>query len=95
MLIQHDETPVAGRFFLSENGNDLAQMVYSRQGESQITILHTEVDPSLEGKGVGKALVAAAVEYARANNIKILPLCPYAKKVLERTEEYQDVLIKA
>jgi predicted GNAT family acetyltransferase len=94
MLIQHEETAHGGRFYLSEDGNDLAEMVYSRQGEHQITILHTEVDPSLEGKGVGKALVAAAVEYARAGDIKIYPICPYAKKVLERTEEYQDVLVK-
>ena len=95
MLIQHEDSARGGRFYFSENGQDLAEMVYSRQGEHQITILHTEVDPSLEGKGIGKAMVAAAVEYARAENIRIVPVCPYAKKVLERTEEYQDVLVKA
>jgi uncharacterized protein len=50
------------------------------------------VSDKIAGKGVGKQLVDAAVEFARANGHKIKPFCPYAKKVLERTKEYTDVL---
>jgi predicted GNAT family acetyltransferase len=94
MQIQHENTAKGGRFFLSENGKDMAEMVYVWAGAERFIIDHTEVDPSLEGKGVGKALVAAGVEFARERGVKILPLCPYAKKVLTRSEEYQDVLSK-
>ena len=94
MLIQHEVLGKGGRFFLSEGGKDLAEMVYVWAGADKFIIEHTAVDPSLEGKGVGKALVAAGVGFAREKGVTILPLCPYAKKVMERTPEYADVLFK-
>ena len=33
------------------------------------------------------------VKFARENNIKIIPLCPFAKSVFDRTESIRDVLI--
>ncbi len=55
-------------------------------------IERTEVNPSLECRGIGKQLLASLIEYVRANNIKVLPLCTYAKSVFNRTKEWQDVL---
>ena len=46
----------------------------------------------LGGKGVGKALVFAAVQDARKENFKIIPLCPFAKATLDKTPEWQDVV---
>lgn len=69
-----------------------AEMTYVPTGEHQIIIDHTGVGDSLKGQGVGKALVKAGVEYARENNLKIHATCPFAKKVLEETLEYHDVL---
>jgi len=57
-----------------------------------IIIDHTAVDPSLRGTGAGQALVAAAVAWARDSSRRILPLCPFARSVFERTPEYADVL---
>jgi uncharacterized protein len=95
MHIQHEETAKGGRFFISEGGKDLAEMAYVWAGNERFIIEHTEVDPSLEGQGVGKALVAAGVDFARERRVTILPLCPYAKKVMERTDDYADVLFKS
>ena len=95
MNIQQEENGRGGRFYISENGNDLAEMSYRWSGNEHFIIDHTEVDPSLEGKGIGKALVARGVEFAREKGVTILPLCPYAKKVIERTPEYADVLFKS
>ncbi|HTF03926.1 MAG TPA: GNAT family N-acetyltransferase [Bacteroidia bacterium] len=92
MLVQQTDTETKGKFFIEENGIRVATMTYTHAGPGKIIIDHTEVDSSQEGKGLGKLLVKAGVDYARANNLKILPLCPYAKKVMERAEEYQDVL---
>jgi predicted GNAT family acetyltransferase len=95
MNIQHEDTGRGGRFYISEEGRDLAEMVYHWDGDKRMVIDHTEVDPSLEGKGIGKALVARGVEFAREKGIVIVPVCPYAKKVMERTPEYADVLSRS
>ena len=93
MLIQHRQGKVKSMFYVEQEGNILAEMVYSMPTPDKMIIEHTEVDESLGGKGVGKQLVHAAVEYARTNNIKIIPLCTFAKGVLEKTKEWQDVLV--
>jgi len=58
------------------------------------TIIHTVVVPSYNGRGIAKALVLAIIEEARKRNIKIVPLCSYALKMMTKTDEYQDVLAK-
>ena len=92
MLIQHKLVGNKGLFYVGQEGAILAEMVYSKPSDDKIIIEHTEVDPSLEGKGVGKQLVATAVEYARTHKLKLIPLCPFTKAVIARTKEYQDVL---
>lgn len=81
-----------GRFILMNNNEQAGLMTFTMAGEIMI-ISHTEVDPSFEGKGLGKKLVAAAVDHARKNNLKIKPLCPFANRVLQhQRDEVQDVL---
>ena len=79
-------------FYVGQDGAILAEMVYTMPSPNKMIIEHTEADTSLEGKGVGKQLVRTAVEYARNHDIKIIPLCPFAKSVFERVKEWQDVL---
>lgn len=92
MNIQHEQSESKGVFFVTENGKRLAEMTYSKAGSNLIIIDHTEVSEELRGKSVGLQLVKSAVTYARENNIKILPLCPFAKSVFDRKTEYHDVL---
>jgi uncharacterized protein len=92
MLIQHKLLQGKGMFYVGQDGAIAAEMVYTMTGNKMI-IEHTEVDDSLSGKGVGKQLVQTAVEYARTHNLKIVPLCPFAKSVLDKEEEWQDVLV--
>lgn len=92
MEIQHEEHGRNGAFFIDEDGEWVAEMTYIRSGPDTIVIDHTEVDEKLGGQGIGKKLVAAAVDFARANGLKIKPLCPYTRKVIDSTPEYQDVL---
>ena len=92
MHIQQEDDGQQGRFYINEGGKDLAEMDYIWRMPSHITVVHTEVDESLEGKGVGKELVAAAVAFAREKGIGIVPVCAFAKAVMERTPDYADVL---
>jgi uncharacterized protein len=79
-------------FYIELEGKRLAQMYTSMRDSSNMIIEHTEVSDALKGKGAGKQLVSAGVDYARKNNLKIIPLCPFARKVFEKVKEYQDVL---
>ena len=81
----------AGRFYIEENNATIAEMDYQFPDEKTLLIEHTEVDKSLAGKGVGRDLVKAAVEYARENSLRLKATCSFAKKVLDRTPEFADV----
>jgi predicted GNAT family acetyltransferase len=92
MEVKHQQNGNRGRFYIEENGKAVATMTYVFSGDTKFIIEHTVVDESQSGKGLGKMLVKAAVEFARSNHYKILPDCPYARAVIEKTPEYQDVL---
>jgi uncharacterized protein len=91
--IEHQPAGHKGAFVWIENGERLAVMSYSIAG-SRVIIDHTDVDDRLRGQGAGKQLVKAAVEWARAGNRKLMPLCPFAKSVFDKTPDYSDVLAK-
>jgi uncharacterized protein len=82
-----------GIFFIDVDGKHEAMMTFVFASENKIIIDHTEVNPANEGKGFGKKMVAKAVEFAREKNIKIIPLCPFAKRVFDKTPDFKDVLL--
>ncbi len=92
MLIQHKLVGKKGMFYVGQDGAILAELVYSMPTENKMIIEHTEVDDSLGGKGVGLQLVRTAVEYARTHQLKVIPLCPFAKALFDKKEEFRDVL---
>ena len=92
MEIKQLEHGSKGAFVIEQDHERLAEMTYSKAGENMIIINHTEVSEKLKGQSAGKQLLMKAVEYARSNNIKILPLCPFAKSVFDKTPEIADVL---
>lgn len=91
MLIQHQREGSKGVFFVETDGVRHAEMTYSMAGAEKMIIDHTEVDDSLRGKNVGYQLVHAAVEMAREQGFKILPLCPFAHSVFKKKPEFKDV----
>lgn len=92
MEIQQINDTRRGYFEALEDGKEAGKMTYTWAGDSKFIIDHTEVNEGFNGKGVGKKLVMAAVDYARANDVKIIPLCPFAKSVFDKTAEIRDVL---
>lgn len=81
-----------GAFVFEIDGKRQAEMTYSVAADQTIIINHTGVDDALRGTGAGKQLLAALVEWARAEQKKVVPICPFAKAVFEKTPEYEDVL---
>jgi predicted GNAT family acetyltransferase len=90
--ILHLRADHKGAFVMERDGKRLAEMTYTTAGTERVIIDHTNVDDALRGTGAGKKLVEAAVQWARAEKKKILPLCPFAKSVFDKTPAYTDVL---
>lgn len=93
MRVQHEESEAEGLFYIEIEGIKQGEMFYSKTADKQISINSTIVGDKLRGKGAGIKLIKAAVQYARENEITIIPLCTYASSVFAKTEEYKDVLV--
>jgi len=91
-IIELEYNDQKGTFYLKVDDKIEAKMTFVFAGTTQIIIDHTEVNPGNNGKGFGKKMILKAVEFARENGITILPLCPFAKSVFDKTPEYKDVL---
>lgn len=57
-----------------------------------ITFTHTVVPEALGGRGVGSALVRAALASARARGLKVVPKCEFFAAWFSRHPEDQDLL---
>ena len=91
MEIQQKESAGQGLFFVMQEGKRVAALAYDKEDNS-ITIEHTEVDKSLRGQNIGQQLVEFAVQWARENNLKVSPICPFAKVLFDKNPEWKDVL---
>lgn len=65
-------------------------LTYRRFGE-RIVFDHTEVPKALEGNGLAAKLARAALDFARANHLQVVPLCPYVSAFIRKHPEYQDL----
>ena len=93
MAVQFEQTGHRGAFFLMAGGERSAELVFSAGPGGKLVILeHTEVSPALQGHGAARELVEAAVEWARREGLRLVPLCPFAKAVFDREPAFRDVL---
>jgi uncharacterized protein len=81
-----------GYFYMKVDDKIEAKMTFVFAGPHKIIIDHTEVNPGHNRKKFGEKMVEKAVLFAREKELKILPLCPFAKKVFDKTPEFADVL---
>lgn len=83
-----------GRGAFTIEGDDqeqLADMEIS-VANNNLTVFHTEVSEKLKGQGVGMKLISKMVEYARANQLKVIPLCTFVSAQFQRhPDQYADV----
>ena len=86
--ITHD---VARSSFEAQVDGGVAECVYRLQG-GVMNIVHTEVPPASEGRGIAAALVRAALAHARAQGLRVRPSCSYVRTYMRRHPETQDLL---
>ncbi len=81
--------------FESETDGKLSIVEYQSVDDETLALTHTEVDPSLEGQGVGSKLVESVLQYIEQNNLKIVPLCPFITVYLKRHPDWNRVVSTA
>lgn len=92
MTLEQNNTRTKGYFRALDGDNELGRAYYSWAGIDKFIIDHTEVRPEAKGKGVGNFLIEEIVKYARANNFKLIPLCPFANALFKKHKEWKDVI---
>lgn len=92
MDVKHKQSDHKGMFYVEDEDGIVAELTYTALENSIITLDHAEVNKKLSGQGIGSQLVKKSVEYARENDLKIDPLCPFAEAEFKRHDSYKDVL---
>ena len=91
LKIVHDEE--AGSFVLMLGDKQAGKIDYQLT-DNRMRMPHTEVDKEYAGMGYAKMLLDHAIAYARENEYKIIPICPYVVKAMRDKELYKDVLFQ-
>jgi len=76
------------RFVIYAEGNEV--YVEYKMEEKEINLYHTFTHPALRGKGLAAHVVRAALEFAKENNLKIIPTCSYVQAFIAKNNEYKD-----
>lgn len=80
--------PDTHRYELVEDGVVAGFAEYMEVRGDRIVFTHTEVDPAFGGRGLGRVLVAAALEDARDRGLAIVPICPFVAKHVHEHPEF-------
>jgi predicted GNAT family acetyltransferase len=89
----HRRTPAGGAFEIDRDGAVVAELTYRRSPtEPVIVIDHTWVTGELRNRGVAFALVHAAAEFARQEELRVVPVCSYARAEFKRDPELRALL---
>lgn len=76
------------------DGEPLAFLFY-RQEADRIVLLHTDVLPEAEGRGLGRALARGVLEDVRNRGEEVAPLCPFVASYIKSHSEYADLVPSA
>ncbi|MGI8505707.1 MAG: GNAT family N-acetyltransferase [Solirubrobacteraceae bacterium] len=89
-IVVTDE-PGSDRYAIDVDGARAGLLTYELEPQ-RISLMHAEIDPAMEGRGLGSRLIAFALEDARARGLAVLPFCPFVKSYIERHGEYLELV---
>lgn len=85
------DRPDQSRFEL-RRGDEVAALIDYRLSGKHMNLVHTEVVPAHEGKGLGSQIVKFALDQARERKLEVVPSCSFVRAFVQRHPEYQDLL---
>ena len=90
--VRVSDNPSELRYELFVDG-ELAGLIRYRRLPDALALVHTEVEPRFEGRGLAARLVAGALADIRERGLHIVPICPYVREYLERHPEDRDLIV--
>jgi uncharacterized protein len=85
------DAPEAERYEIHVGGELAGYAEYRGRGTVR-ALVHTEIDPRFEGRGLGSRLIHDALEDVRATGHRLVPMCPFVAKYLHEHHEYLDLV---
>jgi len=87
------DNPDEQRYELLVDCSLLGALQY-RPRPDAVALIHTEVSPSLEGRGLAARLVAGALDDIRARGLQVVPICPFVRTYIRRHPDYADLVVE-
>jgi uncharacterized protein len=84
VTIEREELNGTHEFVLRIDGERLGFLEFTRPDVGVMRIEYVEVAPELRGTGLGKQLVEKAVAFATDASLRVVPICSYARAVIQR-----------
>ena len=88
------DVPERGRFEIRFGDRTVGLASYHVDGDV-MTLPHTEIDPSMGGRGLGTALVAGVLSAARGRGMHVLPYCSFVRRYIQQHPELTDLVAEA
>lgn len=95
MKYENNRSGNGGVITLANETDEIGRLTYTiYPEENKMVISFVLVHSKFEGRGMGKYLVQDAVKFAKDNNWKIYPHCSYARAVMNRMNDVDDILLQ-
>lgn len=95
MKYENNRSGNGGVLILNKEEEEVGRLTYTIfPDENKLVISYVLVHSKFEGKGMGKYLVDEGIKFARENNWKIYPHCSYARSVMNRMKDVDDILLE-
>jgi predicted GNAT family acetyltransferase len=85
------DNPEAGRFEVLVGGAVAGYVEYKPDGAT-VSLIHTEIDPAFEGRGLGSVLARGALDAVQDAGSSVLPFCPFIRGYIQRHPDYLDLV---
>jgi len=86
------ENNVAQHRFESQFPEGLALLKYHYDRAGRLSLDHTEVPPPRQHHGIAALLAQVALDFARAQKLKVFPRCPYVVAYLDAHPELEPLV---
>ncbi len=82
------------KFYAKVDGKE-ARLKYKMKDDNVIDFKSTFVPDEARGKQIAAQIVEAGLDYARENDLTIIPTCPFVEKFIDSNEQFKDLILES